>query len=127
MSAFMVSDKHIVILTEALCRCNREMSIYTPFGQIAHTLWEQNARSLRARYKDADTMIPPEPDWEQARRFFHLPYSTVQLLKLAHCYDYQACETEDYKDGNVAFDFSQTLQSLLVRQLPGYDAAEWAI
>lgn len=87
----------------------------------------QNAASLRARYDDADAsgMIP---DWADSGYHYIAPggcsLTVVELLKAIICYEYQACETDDWDDSEAAL-FCETLHSLLIRFLPGYDGAPW--
>lgn len=48
----------------------------------------------------------------------------VELVKAVHCFAYQACEVSNWETC-WAKRFCDELESVLVRNLPGYDAAPW--
>lgn len=88
-------------------------------------LHEQNERSVRHRYDDAEEegMLIERPDFSSER----LPaIEPLQVLKACDCYDYQACETPDYEQ-TEAHRFVAEIRSLAIMELPGYDKAAWCI
>jgi hypothetical protein len=50
----------------------------------------------------------------------------VVLIKAIHCYEYQSCEHDEWEKSKAA-DYCTALESMLVHELPGYDAAPWGI
>jgi hypothetical protein len=94
--------------------------------RIGQMLWSENARSVRARYQDADAsgMISELPDcWRWGSPFGRTP-TPVETLKLIACYRYQACETGDFESTEAAA-FCDALRSAAINALPGYQEAPW--
>jgi hypothetical protein len=89
----------------------------TNTGQI---LWDENARSVNYRYKEND----PAPRYSFTFRLSFTP--PVQIIKAAHCLDYQSCETDDWET-TLAYKILQTIISAACHNLPGYDDAYWGI
>ena len=123
MSAFMCSDEHIGALVHGAL----VYGIDFPRGLTAPELFAElvceNAASLRARYgKDAKEMIGEAP--HRFKPAATLP--AVHLLKLAQCYEYQACEHDGWATSR-AKKWIDNLVAGLIYKLPGYDAAPWAI
>jgi len=50
----------------------------------------------------------------------------VQTLKAIACFDYQACETDDWQQSE-AFAFCEALRDRAINKLPGYSEAKWGI
>jgi len=133
MSAFMVGKKHIdTLVTEAL-RSDygsawgyyhgthpRVEVTYDTADFIGQMLWNENERSMKARYGG------DEPDAESYVFMGASHVSAVQLLKSLDCYEYQACETDDYFQSE-AHSFCQALRRRAIGELPGYEAAVWGV
>lgn len=136
MSAFIVSHKHINYMVNALAAYQVNIHwdgiTYDPRYQedaavLAAVLLKENVRSVCARY----TQDKPEDytDYVIAYRYSLLPYTKiepVQVVKACQCYDYQACETNDWKQ-TFAYRICSWLESTAISKLPGYDAAQWEI
>ena len=120
MSAWFVSDKEINVLA----------SVYHTHYRVEDTTYEatcklfrdQNIKSLKARYgkfngthKIVANLIP-EAEWPD----------TITILKLCDYYDYQSCETSDYKDTKAA-NLINTIRGDLIGNLPGYSEAPWGL
>jgi len=135
MSAFIVSTDTINLIVTA---CDRYgVSVYIPrtmetvpdgltrdnsysartnqriFGQI---LIDENAKSVNHRYRQSDaperyTHKHIDLDWASAG----VPVAHLILGSL-RCYDYQACETDDYSD-SLAKQIIERLQSAVIRGL----------
>jgi hypothetical protein len=129
MSAFLVSNATINALVWARSLCNRDrMSPIMPdtsdreFGAM---LLRENMRSLAARYND-----PVDNAAILAYRPALGPkitsLSIVALIKMVHCYRYQACEHEGW-EASDARKATAALESALVHKLPGYEEAAWGI
>lgn len=141
MSAYMVNREHIRYLITAaknitnvfrwyykdecneLLRDDRETATKT--GQM---LWDANMESIVARYPGTKPDNVPGMIGETYiyvhNRDYHGEIDPVQVIKACDCFDYQACEYDDWKKSN-AKAFIDSLRSDAWHNLPGYDAAEW--
>jgi hypothetical protein len=125
-----LSAKHIDVLVTAAVshddfRYGRGQRVtYENVTQIGEMLRDQNIKSVDARYDDDPSMLPAwtaEPyHWDS------VPVSPLQAFKAIHCYAYQACEDSAWGQSD-AKQFCDALERALVRSLPGYDEAAWAL
>ena len=126
MSAFIVSDKHILALVEAGRIWSYEHSPQCldrgarNFQDIVDILINENYRSVNYRYREQ----------EEPHKVTYTPipmkYSKVDILKACDCYDYQACETPDYEQSQAA-KIIHKIRMNAIRTMPGYDQAPWGI
>ena len=131
MSAYIVSNAHI-----------RELAVYfvlsqhygphVPYYQDlieaqhkARILAEGNLASTQARYTHTvgdDDWPLPMPEIE----LHHLQQPKVtnplDIIRMAHCLDYQSCEVEDWEDTN-AWKLIMRIIARAAGKLPGYDTA----
>ena len=120
MSAFMLSDNHLNALLSFLKKNTRHAQwTKDDLSRYGNVLKHQNNRSVNFRYKTEDKCS------EFILKDVVSP-SAVQVLKYCACYDYQACETDDYKN-TEAFEIIQKIRSIAIDKLPGYGEAEWAL
>lgn len=130
MSAFIVSDEHIAAMLQAAkLRLPYDQFRYTWAGklhatndvrELAQILIDENYRSVNYRYQESgDSHIYQAPINQKK-------FTPVELLKLCHSYQYQACETPDWKETR-AYALSQALLRYAINALPGYEQAEWSI
>jgi len=112
---------------------------YTPDGE-SHSLTPENVdevgqmlmdeciRSVGARYEDSSiTELPGRNDADYILPFkFKMAYGypPIVVLKQIHCYKYQSCESDDWKE-TEAYAFCQALKSATISRLPGYEEAPW--
>ncbi len=99
----------------------------------ADTLYQENIRSVQARYPgDTWPSLPgpcekPEHLSVRGREIMSdrgpRP-SAVAILKMCNCLEYQSCETEDYRN-TLAFDILDKIRAAAIENLPGYDEAPW--
>lgn len=106
MSAFVVSTKHIDALVNFALNYSPAYT-YDTFRYFYNHEWhwikaranetgqkllDQNYRSVNYRYNETET----------APVYTYRPYTgelnPEKIIKACNCYDYQACETDDYKD-----------------------------
>ncbi len=130
MSAFLCNDRHINAMVRYGITQSPDPLAYRFGGNwhwqncvvpdSAQVLVEQNYRSLGVRYGDG----------EKAHRINFSPFdpihSPVEIIKACDCYNYQACETEDYQDTRAPA-IVHAIRELAIKNLPGYDAAQWMI
>jgi hypothetical protein len=68
------------------------------------------------------------------QRYWQQPYiaedrdrlTVVEALKAISCYEYQACEHDDW-DKSIIRDFCDTCRLHLIRELAGYEEVSWAL
>jgi hypothetical protein len=98
----------------------------------ADTLFQENIRSVRARYPDdkRDELPGPcilplhivvKPAHFQHRKWVLEP---VDILKMSDCLEYQSCETEDYRT-TIAYRLLNAIRRGAWQSLPGYEGAPW--
>ena len=125
MSCFIVSNAHINALARASTRFgtravwHERQSHYLSEQQVGNILLAQNVRSYNERYgenvSEAFVWNPFQRDFEPA-----------EILKACACYDYQACETDDY-DATLAHAIVEAIRYAAICALPGYEEAAWEI
>jgi len=106
------------------------VEIATLFGRA---LLAQNLQSVADHYGPSCPHFPELADREaflacyryrpDARARAPL-LDALALIKATHCYDYQACETQDYPASWAAAVMRQ-IREAAVLHLPGYDRAPW--
>ena len=131
MSAFVVNNHHINAMLQATAPAyHGDRSTYYWQGsrhpiagnqqEVGQKLVKENTRSVNHRYH-TDT---------EAYRFewlpFLPPFSAVQIIKACNCYDYQSCETPEWKE-TEAYAIMTTLRERAIRSLPGYEEAAWEV
>lgn len=128
MSAYLVTDEHIsAMLQAATPRYPGDGKTYYyggtrhPFGgyhqETGQILLDENYRSVNYRYSEDD----------KSHRFQLRAVrscSAVELIKMAHCYQYQSCETPDWKQ-TEGYAIIVALEAMAIRKLSGYDEATW--
>ena len=98
----------------------------------ADILYQENVRSVRARYPQDKWDGLPGPiskpihivldPIDQTLAKFRLP--PVAILKMCDCLEYQSCETEDYRQ-TVAFELLDRIRRAAIHCLAGYEDAPW--
>lgn len=127
MSAFLVGDYHInCLLTFAK---HNDAYLYTKgvycgklskaqkdeLSRIGQILTNENNRSINHRYKETK-----QPETYQFKEILNRRFKPIEILKACQCFDYQACETDDYETTN-AKDIVQRIRLCAIRCLPEYD------
>lgn len=88
-------------------------------AHIGQVLWNENQRSVNARYGDSD----PAPEYGQHVEWFGT-FDPVQVLKTISCLNYQSCETKDWENTQAAA-FLRGLERQCIGALAGYESAAW--
>jgi len=138
MSAFMVNKDHIDLLVSAAVnwRC---LDFYRAnqfpgapdkhdVDQVGTALWAENARSLTAAYGKRGCNEMAGDQYRTGYRYRDLQVRgganyAVTILKACNCFDYQACETDDYHS-TWAAKWIDNLRGHALHKLPGYDEAD---
>ena len=134
MSAYVVDRNHIRFLVaaaltggtrDALSWWSEAEAARRNLGdvdehELGRILWAENVKSVNCRYGEET----PEPAYHHPAAVGWLEFDPAQVLKSCDCYEYQACEHEAWPDSE-ARSIIDALRRKFVRQLQGYDAAEW--
>ena len=152
MSAYMVDREHIAYLLDAAMHprirgqhnhsirwyaaserrsCELAAGDFNRAAAVGQMLWDANRCSIEARYPDTvdDFSRAPGPIGESFSYDRHCgnPWAEMdplQVIKACHCFTYQACEYEGWRDSE-ARAFIEAPIGYATRALPGYDDAEW--
>lgn len=133
MSAFMCSDVHINLLASfaahhriAYYWQDATLPVLGEEEKTARMLQAANARSVNYRYAhNIDAQCHDDPI-EYRDVYNPAKHSATLVLKQVQCFDYQACEPNDWRDSQ-AHALMDAIQSKAITMLPGYDAAPWGI
>jgi hypothetical protein len=144
MSAYIVSENHIIYLVAAALSSrisrgahgkftwwNKEPKEITQWDPVnaaafASELWQENVKSVNYRYPndpapiDLFTITPNKLDdmlnaWD---------FEPVQVLKAANCLEYQSCEHPEWEE-SIALSFLNRLRGEAIASLVGYSDAAW--
>ena len=140
MSAFIVGHDHIdALLTFATDRRSDRLSYYVNdtrveithdnVTEIGRILLTENERSVRHRYPGDDADDLPGTIGEDAAGYsftrFAEPLTAVSVLKGCDCFDYQSCETDDYRH-SLAYAIVSAIRNYAISRLPEYsDGPGW--
>ena len=135
MSAYLVSENHIRVLTEALYKyevpCNETL---TP-DEVGANLWAENAASVAYRYQEpAEELAYSHVMTDWLRGLVNDPWA---VLSLCRGYSYQACEHPEWEE-SFACKQVEALEALALqatgcttleaaRRNPAWDKAPWSI
>lgn len=146
MSAYLCENEHFVQLAAWLCNDDysglgwlaRQTSYHADHihadeiaTHVANILKKENARSLCARYddradeywNDKDDAIPPITLGEVTRM---QGCDLGKIAKATDCYEYQACETDDFRE-SVAWRILGIIRKEIGTRQRGYEEANWGI
>lgn len=130
-----VDPRYVEGLThqEAKMRGLENFNDYELATLYADTLFQENIRSVRARYPDDKRDDLPGPCilplhmLVKTEHFVHATWrrSPVEVLVMLDSLEYQSCETEDWQQ-TVAYRLLQAIRRAAIRSLPGYEKASGA-
>lgn len=122
MSAWLCSEYHINTIVNAVGGNQKDFEM----------LVKENLRSLASRYPGRDFLV----EWQNDAKTFKFRKSAplvpmTQLVKACNCFDYQACETDDYY-GTAAAKFVEKVRAHALAnggktEGAEYDAAKWGL
>ncbi|WP_225767746.1 hypothetical protein [Inquilinus sp. Marseille-Q2685] len=135
MSAFVVDQEHIDELVSAAIDLEIRARLATDrsYRQVSHEnatdfgrmLWAENVRSVIHRYRLSGTEEAAEYKAAiEAYRFTWRAVPPGRAAKRFACFEYQACECDDWKE-SLAYDFGSQIARALITKLPGYAEAPW--
>ena len=122
MSAFVVPHAHIDALVS--WAVHHRVPLFpapaTP-ASVAAELFEENCRSVDHRYAEVNAR-----DYRYTARAGARELSPVQVLKACNCLEYQSCEHPGWEDSQARANL-EVIRAYAVRQLPGYEDADWTL
>lgn len=99
-----------------------DLSEIKTMSRVGQILVNQNYRSYNYRYDEA---VEPEVFEITPQDLMYVPRLTpVETLKALQSYDYQSCETPDYRE-TAACKLVEIMRQFAIESLPGYDEAKW--
>lgn len=129
MSAFLVSDTHLNYLVSYASlhrvsywdkKAQRRIEVFGEEQAAFNLLFGANVESINERYQENTPPMPSKFLLDAGH------FDPVQVIKACNCYDYQACEVDDY-EATLAAHLVDAIRSEAIRHLPGYEAAEWGV
>ncbi len=127
MSAYIVTDETISAMLQAIKYDRQGVYVYwngasyrithDNLQETGQKLLDENFRSIAYHY---DGRISVE-----RRQYVHRPIrqlEAVEIIKACNGYDYQACETPDWRQ-TEAFAIYDYIRNDAIRALPGYEEA----
>jgi hypothetical protein len=98
MSAFFVGAAHVDALLTFWREKARDKPDAKALSELGRMLLRENVRSLETRYRSDDH----SEERQQAERYTFRPRGAnklrpIDLVSMCNCFDYQACETDDYE------------------------------
>lgn len=137
MSAFLVSEKHILTLAfyydymanGSYRNPKLEDIDHERLNSIAKILWRENHKSFNYRYNEKNRLkFSPVGTVHPV-----IDLSLEELVKQIYCWDYQSCEHPTHNNSK-AYKMMQDLQCHILyrlvkseQHLAKYDAAKWGI
>lgn len=126
MSAWILPDRHLNTLVAwaarhsvAYYRDDVRHEINGDEARVAAVLYAANVRSVNHRYDETT----PTGGYLYRQPTQPLP-SPLEILKMCDCYDYQACEVDDYDYRSEAWQIVDTIRGHAICTLPGYREAQ---
>lgn len=116
MSAFVVSDNHISVLARYAVKHGLTSLNVDKVGAMLH---EENVRSVNHRYSEAT-----QPEFTYNPSVANV--TEIELIKLAHCLDYQSCEHDGWTTSG-ACELLRNIAEHASRRIPGYAEARWSL
>lgn len=138
MSAYLCNSEHIAALAVFAVKQGSVLSEYRKDADpvktarnVAQEMMRQNIASITHRYPNhnlpdsADVAIVAEVG-DLAERYYFAPnvLSPLEIVKMAQCYEYQSCETGNWKN-TLQKRQSDWIIGEAIRKIAGYDAAPW--
>jgi hypothetical protein len=133
MSAFICSPNHVSTISSYLYRDKYNK---LELSEIASTLAKANIESIKTRYKDlagkeANSFISninSNDEYISLCQSLTDNYATnpVQIIKLAHSFEYQSCEYDGWKTSQ-AKEILDSIVETATHNIPDYDSAKWSI
>lgn len=136
MSAFVVTDDHInAILTAAAGGPHFDLYVQAASGEnrgpiydLRKDLTDIGRILLGANIASCEHLYHDVGSYGTADDFRHSPVKTSPLaaLKLIQSLEYQSCERDDW-NWSLPHRILIALTDVIIRKLPGYDAAPWGM
>lgn len=127
MSVWMCSAKHIGALARAIVEKTERDVTQEQFETVARRLEKANRDSIAARYGRGRV---PEMCGRKRYKWKHWTdypaLSNAECVQLAHCYEYQSCETRRFHRSQACRDI-HALVFDVAYDYPGTNQVPWGI
>jgi len=126
MSVMLLSDKHISALVK-FWAANCTLTKPTPreIQAVGEALKLQNIKSVASQYPQFETPLIDSPHFYHYERD-NVSRSAIAIVKLVLSWQYQSCEDENHQT-SLGWLYSESILDEAIRQIPGYEQAEWCI
>ena len=128
MSAYLVAPHHAAYLAcyyvKMRQQCSGVPNAPTDEAGMAQLLAEANMASLAARYGDSIDRAYVAECRRAAMQAQWTRFDPLQVIKAAQCFDYQACEVDDY-DQTLTRQIVLRIISDAATDMEGYGEALW--
>lgn len=130
MSAFIVSRQMIDFIVNQSAIMSANETTADQKDRIGQMLWDENVRSVQARYPRSELKDLPCARGDYPFRYSNTgskpQYSplSLPLIKAVQCYRYQSSECSDWKDSQ-AKEFTDRLIGRAIQLIPGYAEASY--
>ena len=119
MSAFICNNSHVTAL--AVYAARNCLLGWTDAAKVGAMLHAENVKSVNYRYGEAT-----EPDFEICEWAASHGFSEVEIIKAAHCLDYQSCEHPGWEKSE-ACKLLEAIVGDRSDDMPGYEGVAWEI
>jgi hypothetical protein len=138
MSCYQVHPEHIAAIVGSflwtrqsvdwyLSTCKIEQGDTETEGEaLARVLTDANAASVNARYPTKDHAPVEYPTSAQIRAWQSMPLGLAEWFSAVACFEYQACEVDDY-EASTAARLLRKMSDDQIRRIPGYAEGPWSI
>ena len=128
MSVFLVNNNHISAIVKWAVNSQHfsyqhglpASTRFTEPHRLVKLLSNENLLSVNYRYLDKQEL--GEVYFDR----FAISLTPVEVIKACHCLMYQSCEHEGWETSEAKAFLESVIQDA-IRNLPGYDEAEWEI
>jgi hypothetical protein len=134
MSAWLCSHQHIAALVGSYITMLDQYTKVDNPADGAKTLYLENMRSVDKRYEHNAEYVAEVTAHYAAHpvsarmigKWQHSPLTPGEFFKALDCYEYQACECDDWEQTEAA-KLCRDMRKTACRRVPEYDACPWGI
>ena len=126
MSAWIVSEKHVLTLAYFYEKCFNKLTDSTLIKKTARILWNENIKSVNYRYNETNKRSVSK-NWLD---LIDEKISNESLIKQINCWEYQSCEHPGFyksKAYEMMKDLKIVLLNEIVSKTTAYELAPWGI
>jgi hypothetical protein len=134
MSAWVCNHEHIAALVGSFLGMKDRYTEVEDPRALAKMLHFENMRSVDHRYRDNPEAVADFTAYyachpvtlRQIERWEKEPLTPGQFFKALDCYEYQACECDDWKQSE-AYKLCEKMRGQVCARVAGYESTPWGI